>query len=1039
KRFAFVRFIRVFNLDRLIKNLCTIWIGRLRLHANTVKYQREPRSNVSQSNKLYEGSAKNTFEAVLKTGTVNPILSATSSLAIVLDDSCLIERDFTCSLMRKIKDINAIANLYSIHSNEGFENVNVSYLGGLWVLLETNSVASKEKLIKHVGVGSWFTTLQLACNSFVSDERIVWIFIEGLPIKAFSRNSFVKIVSKWGELTDVEDTKNSSLSFKRSLKLGLLNSLQEENLDSEEEELEGEEEDHFSETKVNDLNHDKDNDFDHVSESSCMRDFNQVYDKVSNVSEQPKPSDDPFGIYRILKRNKETTEAESEGLKFPPGFTPEVVEENVVNNELEKNSQPKSDMPINNEGATTDKRESNCVPKFRAGGSILEVIDEVIKAFSPLVGSTGGILCAWDPSVFIKENITISDSFVTVRGTWTPSFANLLVISVYAPQDMFERRMLWDYFGNLIDNWDGECVLLGDFNEVRSEQERYGTTFNHQGAYAFNIFINMAGLVDLPLEGSSYTWAHKSASKMSKLDRFLIFDGLLSLFSSLSALCLDRSLSDHRPILLRELNVDYGRGKVDLVNERYKLLKELQDLNFSYSLDMAQKAKIYWSIKGDENCERKTRKGQNQNKTRQNQDQTGSVENPGNVKVQSQSRKQKKRRKYRQRDQIGIQINKSPRGIFINQAKYAQEILIKHGMTSCDIIGTPMATKHLDADFSGTPVDQTKYQNSDHAGCLNSRKSTSGGIQFLGGDKLVSWSSKKQDCTSMSSIEAEYVALSACCAQVLWMRTQLTYYGFMYCDSKAAIAISCNPVQHSRTKHIDVKEKQVKDKIETKTGQNQDQTGSVEKPGNVKVQSQSRKQKKRRKYRLKGLNWRVDWSDKVNQVIWIMGEREIRHRLSSLSQIQIPGKVEQFQNDDLERTVTYEEIKRAVWDCGINKSPGPDGFTFEFFRRYWNVIDIDVVDGRVAILLFNMYKIIAKILANRLSMVISDLVSDVQSAFVSNRQILNGLFIFNELISWCKHKNIKAMIFKVDFEKAFDSVRWDYLDDVLNKFGFRVK
>ncbi|GKD80224.1 retrovirus-related pol polyprotein from transposon TNT 1-94 [Tanacetum coccineum] len=126
---------------------------------------------------------------------------------------------------------------------------------------------------------------------------------------------------------------------------------------------------------------------------------------------------------------------------------------------------------------------------------------------------------------------------------------------------------------------------------------------------------------------------------------------------------------------------------------------------------------------------------------------------------------------------------------------------LDHGMTSCDSIGTPMDTKHLDADLSGTPVDQTKYRSmvgalmyltasrpdivhatcycaryqakptekhltavkrifrylkdSINAGCLDSRKSTSGGIQFLGGDKLVSWSSKKQDCTSMSSAEVE--------------------------------------------------------------------------------------------------------------------------------------------------------------------------------------------------------------------------------------------------------------------------------------------
>ncbi|GJR29254.1 retrovirus-related pol polyprotein from transposon TNT 1-94 [Tanacetum coccineum] len=79
-----------------------------------------------------------------------------------------------------------------------------------------------------------------------------------------------------------------------------------------------------------------------------------------------------------------------------------------------------------------------------------------------------------------------------------------------------------------------------------------------------------------------------------------------------------------------------------------------------------------------------------------------------------------------------------------------------------------------------TGFELTAFLDSDHAGCLDSRKSTSGGIQFLGGDKLVSWSSKKQDCTSMSLAEAEYVSLSACCAQVLWLRTQLTDYGFHF-------------------------------------------------------------------------------------------------------------------------------------------------------------------------------------------------------------------------------------------------------------------
>ncbi|GKE93207.1 copia protein, partial [Tanacetum coccineum] len=123
---------------------------------------------------------------------------------------------------------------------------------------------------------------------------------------------------------------------------------------------------------------------------------------------------------------------------------------------------------------------------------------------------------------------------------------------------------------------------------------------------------------------------------------------------------------------------------------------------------------------------------------------------------------------------LGLKIHQSPRGIFINQSKYALDILIKHGIDKCDNIGTPMATSpKLDADLSGTPVDKTR-----HRSCLDTHKSTSEGIQFLG-DKLVSWmSKKKQDCTAMSMAEAEYVALSTSCAQVLWMRTHLKDYGF---------------------------------------------------------------------------------------------------------------------------------------------------------------------------------------------------------------------------------------------------------------------
>ncbi|GJX01243.1 retrovirus-related pol polyprotein from transposon TNT 1-94 [Tanacetum coccineum] len=156
----------------------------------------------------------------------------------------------------------------------------------------------------------------------------------------------------------------------------------------------------------------------------------------------------------------------------------------------------------------------------------------------------------------------------------------------------------------------------------------------------------------------------------------------------------------------------------------------------------------------------------------------------------------------------GLQIHQTLHGIFINQVKYALEILKKHGMEKGQSIGTPMATKpKLDADLSGTLVDQTNYHSkirslmyltssrpdivqadsgfkltafsdADHAGCIDTRKSTSRGIRFLG-DKLVSWMSKKQDCTAMSSAEAEYMVLSASCAQPFRTKHIHTQYHFI--------------------------------------------------------------------------------------------------------------------------------------------------------------------------------------------------------------------------------------------------------------------
>ncbi|XP_071719048.1 uncharacterized protein [Rutidosis leptorrhynchoides] len=175
----------------------------------------------------------------------------------------------------------------------------------------------------------------------------------------------------------------------------------------------------------------------------------------------------------------------------------------------------------------------------------------------------------------------------------------------------------------------------------------------------------------------------------------------------------------------------------------------------------------------------------------------------------------------------------------------------------------------------------------------------------------------------------------------------------------------------------------------------------------------------------------------------------------------------------LESDFSREEIKLAVWDCRSDKAPGPDGFPFFFFKKYWDYLKedveafvnnfmlisklpngsnssfitlvpkvsnpVNVKDYRPISLIGAPYKIVAKILANRLSHVIDRIVSQEQTTFIRERKILDGPLMLSEIIDYYKTRHKSLMIFLVDFEKAFDSVNWKYLDFILNTLGFGRK
>ncbi|GJS34548.1 RNA-directed DNA polymerase, eukaryota [Tanacetum coccineum] len=353
KRFAFVRFIKVPNVDRLVENLCTLWIGHHHLYANKVRYERPSKPHPIPA--AYHGS-ENTFNS---SGPHCTNARARSYANIVNGAS--------------VGDFSSFPNLSTLLLDEGFSDVHLSYLGGMWVMLEFETEDIKKNLMVHTGINSWFDVIQDAETDFVSDERIVWVDIEGVPLKAWSRETFTRIAKKWGEMLELEDNADNSFGRKRiciktknpvsileSFKIIVKGKIFMRSL------ILVEIDDEVADTI-----------FGNNKASGSKLHPNGEGDK--------QKSDDPFEIYDLLKKQDLGENREpSPSLSHPPGF-----------------SMNHDEVPEESNGEFVGQQ--NPMPN---GGSVLGVLDDIIKLGQSMGYTMEG--CAKDLENIIVDRLGAS-------------------------------------------------------------------------------------------------------------------------------------------------------------------------------------------------------------------------------------------------------------------------------------------------------------------------------------------------------------------------------------------------------------------------------------------------------------------------------------------------------------------------------------------------------------------------------------------------------------------------------------------------------
>ncbi|GKV27606.1 hypothetical protein SLEP1_g36762 [Rubroshorea leprosula] len=511
----------------------------------------------------------------------------------------------------------------------------------------------------------------------------------------------------------------------------------------------------------------------------------------------------------------------------------------------------------------------------------------------PSRGLSGGLLCIWNKKIFKMEEVLEGNHFIGAFGLWGEEGVPVYIINIYSPCELSGKRALWEELQILISNRKGNWVLGGDFNAVRSSGERAGSNGLSREMKDFDSFIIGAGLVDLPMAGRKYTWYNANGQHMSRIDRFLVSEDWLLRWYDVKQWGLNRTVSDHCPVLLKNERVDWGPKPFKFFDAWLQVpgCKEL--------------IRNTWNSTAVEGW-------------------------------------------------YGFKLKEKLKSVKIALKEWSRNSV------------TEMDRKIIEAERVIAQMDE------------RGEKQKSRLMWLKEGDANTKFFHR--------------------CVAGRWRKNEI------------------NSIQINGEHHKGVGE--IKEKM-------------------ADYFEQLFKEDKWQRPKLDGISFRQ------------IGEADNELLISSFSE---------------------EEIKNAVWDCDSSKSPGPDGFNFNFVKCMWEDLKTEIVgfirefqdQGRLVrgsnasfitlipkvenpqrieeyrpiSLIGVMYKIIAKLLANRLRKVLDKVIGEQQMAFIEGRQLVDGVVIANEVIDEAKRKKKSSFLFKVDFEKAYDKVCWDFLDYMLMRLGF---